>query len=187
MARVVGIDLGTTNSLIAVADESSTCILTNQLGARLTPSVVRFLPDGQVTVGQPAFDARLTDPEHTITGIKRFMGRTYNEVADLAEDVPFRVVAGPENRAMIRAYDRDHAPEEISALILKELKSAAEAHFGESITDAVVTVPAYFNQVQRAATSRAVELAGFRLLRLVAEPTAAALAYSAGASRARPG
>jgi molecular chaperone DnaK len=179
MSRIVGIDLGTTYSLVAVATDKRASILPNLLDSRLTPSAVRFLPDGEVVVGQAAYDARVSDARNTITGIKRFMGRSFNEVADLAERVPFDVIPGPDNRAAIRAYGREYTPEEVSAFILRHLKTAAEVRLGEPVTEAVVTVPAYFDQDQREATRKAAALAGLDVKRLLVEPTAASLAYCA--------
>lgn len=177
MSRIIGVDLGTTNSLAAVLEGGRPRVTPNRFGSRTTPSVVRFLPDGHTVVGEPAERARMQDPEHTVSGIKRFIGRYYNEVADLAELVPFPVVPGEDDRAVVHLGGRDWSPPEISALVLRELKEAAEAFLGEEVSRAVVTIPAYFNDAQRRATGDAVRLAGLELVRLVPEPTAAAMAY----------
>jgi molecular chaperone DnaK len=177
MSRIVGIDLGTTNSLIAIAEGGHPRVIPNRFGSRTMPSVVRFLPDGHTVVGQPAERARMQDPEHTVSAIKRFIGRSYNEVADLAELVPYRIVPGEDDGAAVHLSGRDWSPPEISALILRELKESAEAFLGEEVDRAVVTIPAYFNDAQRRATGDAVRLAGLELVRLVPEPTAAAMAH----------
>ena len=185
MSRIVGIDLGTTNSLIAVVEGGHPRVIPNRFGSRTTPSVVRFLPDGQTVVGGAAERARMQDPEHTVSGIKRFIGRFYNEVADLAELVSYPVVPGEDDRAMVHLGGRNWSPPEISAMVLRELKESAETFLGEEVGRAVVTIPAYFNDAQRRATGDAVRLAGLELMRLVPEPTAAAMAY--GFSEQRDG
>ncbi len=177
MSQIVGIDLGTTNSLVAVLAGDRPVVIPNRLGSRLTPSVVRFFADGHQVTGEPARRARSEDPRHTVGGIKRFIGRYYNEVADLAELAPYRVVPGPNDEATIRLHGRDWSPEEISSLVLRDLKNSAEAYLGEKVDRAVVTIPAHFNGAQRRSTAKAVELAGLSLERLLQEPTAAALAY----------
>jgi molecular chaperone DnaK len=177
MSRIVGIDLGTTNSLVAIVEGGRPRVIPNQRGARFTPSVVRFFPDGHAVVGEPAQRARMQDPEHTIAGIKRFIGRHYNEIADLADLAPYAVVSGATAEARVNLFGKDLSAEEISALVLGDLKRTAEAYLEEEVTHAVVTIPAYFNDAQRRATGRAVKLAGLQLERFVAEPTAAAMAY----------
>lgn len=145
----------------------------------MTPSVVRFLADNQEVAGEPALRKRMEHPESTVAGIKRFIGRAYNEVADLAAMAPFQVVPGYDNSAMVRTQDRERSPVEISAAILRELRRAAEAYLGETVDRAVITVPAYFTEAQRRATGEAARAAGLRVDRLVPEPTAAAMAYGA--------
>jgi molecular chaperone DnaK len=185
MSRIVGIDLGTTNSLVAVVEGGRPMVIPNRFGSRTTPSVVRFLPDGQTVVGEPAERARMQDPQHTVSGIKRFIGRFYNEVSDLAELAPYPIVAGEDDRAMVHLGGRNWSPPEISAMVLRELKESAEMFLGEEVDRAVVTIPAYFNDAQRRATAEAVRLAGLELVRLVAEPTAAAMAYGLAEHRDR--
>jgi molecular chaperone DnaK len=175
LGRIVGIDLGTTNSLVGVVEGGEPRIIPNERGDLLTPSVVRLLPGGLATAGVEAARTQALFPSTTVAGIKRFMGRSYHEVIDLAEMVPFQVVPGPENEAAVQAEGRVWLPEEISAEILKALKRSAEAYLGEPVTDAVVTVPAYLTERQRSATRRAAELAGLEVKRLVVEPVAAAM------------
>lgn len=177
MPRMIGIDLGTTNSLVAVVEGDQPRIILNRFGSRLTPSVVRFFPDGSTVVGLPAERARMQDPKHTVSGIKRFIGRYFNEVMDLAELVPYEVAADEDSYAVVQMYGREWSPVEISALILRELKESAEDYLGEAIEEAVITIPAYFNDAQHRATVAAGRLAGLNVKRLVAEPTAAALAH----------
>jgi molecular chaperone DnaK len=171
---IVGIDLGTTNSLIATAKSEPLILAAPH---RLVPSAVRITADGVVAAGAAAKLEVIRDPIHTITGIKRFMGRRYSEVADLADFVPYNVVPGPDDFACVHVGGRLWRPEEISAEILKVLKTAAEEHLSENVDRAVITIPAYFNYEQANATRRASELAGMQCIRLVAEPTAAAFAY----------
>jgi Ethanolamine utilization protein EutJ (predicted chaperonin) len=185
MSKIIGIDLGTTNSLVAVMEGERPVVVPNRFGARTTPSVVRFLPDGHTVVGEAAERARMQDPEHTVSGIKRFIGRYYNEVADLAELVPYRVVPGDDDRAMVHLHGREWSPPEISALILRDLKESAEAFLEDAVSRAVITIPAYFNDAQRRATGDAARLAGLELMRLVPEPTAAAMAYGFADGRDR--
>src|ERR1700753_2894136 len=179
MSRIVGIDLGTTNSLVAAVEGDRPRILVNQRGSRTTPSVVRFLPDGHTEVGAPAQRARIQDPTHTVTAVQRFIGRHYNEIADLAALVPYAVVSAADAETRILMYGRELSPEQISALVLDELRQSAQIALGEKVSRAVITVPAYFNDSQCRATARAAELAGLHLERLIAEPTAAAMAHSA--------
>lgn len=180
MGKIVGIDLGTTNSVVAVIERGRPVIIPNRLGKQSTPSVVQIMSDHRTLVGIPAVRAMPIDPKNTVSGIKRFMGRYYNEVFDIAEVVPFDVVPGSDQRAVVRAHGRDYTPEAISALILDELKCSAEAYLGEPVHEAVLTIPAHFNESQRRATRRAAELAGFKVLRTIVEPTAAALAHGLG-------
>jgi molecular chaperone DnaK len=177
MGRVIGIDLGTTNSCMAVLEGGDPTVLENSEGGRTTPSVVAFAKDGQRLVGTPAKRQAVTNPENTIFSIKRFMGRKSAEVSEEMTIVPYRVVSGPNGDARVEADGKQYAPPEISAMILQKLKSDAEAKLGETVTDAVVTVPAYFNDAQRQATKDAGRIAGLNVLRIINEPTAAALAY----------
>src|SRR5690348_4759489 len=177
MSKVIGIDLGTTNSCMAVMEGGEPTVIPNAEGGRTTPSVVAFAKDGQRLVGTPAKRQAVTNPENTIFSIKRFMGRKSAEVSEEMTIVPYRVVSGPNGDARVEADGKQYAPPEISAMILQKLKSDAEAKLGETVTDAVITVPAYFNDAQRQATKDAGQIAGFNVLRIVNEPTAAALAY----------
>lgn len=177
MGKVIGIDLGTTNSVVAVMEGGEPTVIVNQEGARTTPSVVAFTKDGERLVGQVAKRQAVTNPDNTIYSIKRFMGRKHDEVAPESARVPYRVVAGPNGDASVEVRGKQYSPPEISAMILQKLKSAAEDHLGTTVTDAVITVPAYFNDAQRQATKDAGRIAGLNVLRIVNEPTAAALAY----------
>jgi molecular chaperone DnaK len=178
MAKTIGIDLGTTNSCMAVLEAGEPTVIPNAEGGRTTPSVVAFTKDGQRLVGAPAKRQSVTNPENTISSIKRFMGRKSSEVTEEMKIVPYGVVAGPNQDARIKVGDGEPlAPPEISAMILQKLKADAEAYLGEPVTDAVVTVPAYFNNAQREATKDAGRIAGLNVLRIINEPTAASLAY----------
>jgi molecular chaperone DnaK len=177
MAKTIGIDLGTTNSCVAVLEGGEPTVIPNAEGGRTTPSVVAFTKDGQRLVGAPAKRQSVTNPQNTIFSIKRFMGRKYSEVSEEMKIVPYEVVAGPNGDARVKAEDKEYAPPEISAMILQKLKADAEAYLGETVTDAVVTVPAYFNNAQREATKDAGKIAGLNVLRIINEPTAASLAY----------
>ena len=179
MGKVVGIDLGTTNSAIAVIEGGNPTVIVNQEGSRLTPSVVGFSKNGERLVGQLARRQAVLNPENTVYSIKRFMGRRYDEIRDERERVPYKVVSGPNNGARfdVPATDKAYTPEEISAMVLQKLKQDAEKYLGEPVTQAVITVPAYFNDSQRQATKDAGRIAGLEVLRIVNEPTAAALAY----------
>ncbi len=177
MGKTIGIDLGTTNSCMAVLEGGEPAVIPNAEGGRTTPSVVAFTKDGQRLVGAPAKRQAVTNPQNTVSSIKRFMGRKSSEVSEEMTIVPYEVVAGPNGDARVRAGDRELAPPEISAMILQKLKADAEAYLGESVTDAVVTVPAYFNNAQREATKDAGRIAGLNVLRIINEPTAASLAY----------
>src|ERR1700758_3965030 len=177
MAKTIGIDLGTTNSCVAVLEGGEPAVIPNAEGGRTTPSVVAFTKDGQRLVGAPAKRQQVTNPESTIFSIKRFMGRKYDEVSEEMKIVPYEVVKGPNDDVRVKAGGKEYAPPEISAMILQKLKSDAEAYLGESVADAVITVPAYFNNAQREATKDAGKIAGLNVLRIVNEPTAAALAY----------
>jgi molecular chaperone DnaK len=177
MAKVIGIDLGTTNSVVAVVEGGNPSVIANQEGSRLTPSVVGFTKEDEILVGQVAKRQSITNPENTVFSIKRFMGRRYDEVLQEIKLVPYKVVKASNNDARIEVRGKQYAPPEISAMILRKLKEAAEAYLGEKVTQAVITVPAYFNDSQRQATKDAGRIAGLEVLRIINEPTAAALAY----------
>ena len=177
MARTIGIDLGTTNSCVAVLEGGEPTVIPNAEGGRTTPSVVAFAKDGQRLVGAPAKRQSVTNPENTISSIKRFMGRKFSEVSEEMKIVPYEIVSGPNGDVRVKAGGKEYAPPEISAMILQKLKADAEAYLGETVTDAVVTVPAYFNNAQREATKDAGKIAGLNVLRIINEPTAASLAY----------
>jgi molecular chaperone DnaK len=177
MAKTIGIDLGTTNSCVGVIEGGEPAVIPNAEGGRTTPSVVAFTNDGQRLVGAPAKRQQVTNPQNTIFSIKRFMGRKFGEVSEEMKIVPYEVVEGPNGDVRVKAGDKEYAPPEISAMILQKLKADAEAYLGETITDAVITVPAYFNNAQREATKDAGKIAGLNVLRIINEPTAAALAY----------
>jgi molecular chaperone DnaK len=175
--KVIGIDLGTTNSVVAVMEGGQPTVIVNQEGARTTPSVVAFTKDAERLVGQVAKRQAVTNPEHTVFSIKRFMGRKFDEVPSEASRVPYKVVRADNGDAWVNARDKKSSPPEISAMILQKLKQAAEDYLGEKVADAVITVPAYFNDAQRQATKDAGKIAGLNVLRIINEPTAAALAY----------
>ncbi|MBK9517271.1 MAG: molecular chaperone DnaK [Anaeromyxobacter sp.] len=177
MGKIIGIDLGTTNSVVAVMDGRDPIVISNEEGSRITPSVVGYAKDGERLVGQVAKRQAITNPEKTIYSIKRFMGRRFDEVTEETKRVPYKVVEGPNGDARIEIDGKQNSPPEISAQVLLKLKRAAETHLGEKVTDAVITVPAYFNDAQRQATKDAGEIAGLNVRRIVNEPTAAALAY----------
>ncbi len=178
MAKVIGIDLGTTNSAVAVMEGGEAKIIANEEGGRTTPSVVAFTKDGQRLVGQIARRQAITNPENTIFSIKRFMGRRYGEVSDELKLVPYKVTTGKDDQVVVEAMGKKYTPPEISAMVLGKLRASAEAYLGEKVSQAVITVPAYFNDAQRQATKDAGTIAGLEVLRLVNEPTAASLAYS---------
>jgi molecular chaperone DnaK len=177
MAKTIGIDLGTTNSCMAVLEGGEPTVIPNAEGGRTTPSVVAFAKDGQRLVGAPAKRQQVTNPTNTIFSIKRFMGRKFDEVNEEMTIVPYEVVKGPNADVRVMADGKQYAPPEISAMILQKLKTDAEAYLGESVSDAVITVPAYFNNAQREATRDAGKIAGLNVLRIINEPTAASLAY----------
>src|SRR5256714_1695995 len=176
MAKTIGIDLGTTNSCMAVLEGGEPTVIPNAEGGRTTPSVVAF-KDDQRLVGVPARRQQVTNPQNTVFSIKRFMGRKWDEVSEEMTIVPYEVVKGQNGDARVKAGGKEYAPPEISAMILQKLKGDAEAYLGEQVTDAVITVPAYFNKAQREATKDAWKVAGLNVLRIINEPTAAALAY----------
>src|SRR4051812_16921010 len=177
MAKVIGIDLGTTNSCMAVIEGGEPTVLPNAEGGRTTPSVVAFAKDGQRLVGAPAKRQQVTNPQNTVFSIKRFMGRKFEEVSEEMTIVPYEVVKGGNDDVRVKVDDTEYTPQEISSMILQKLKTDAEAYLGEPVTEAVITVPAYFNNAQREATKDAGTIAGLNVLRIVNEPTAAALAY----------
>ena len=177
MSKIIGIDLGTTNSVVAVMEGGEAVVIANAEGSRLTPSVVAFTRDGERLVGQVATRQAITNPENTVFSIKRFLGRRFDETRQEAGRVPYQVVAGDDAMARVRVRDKEYTPQEISAMILGKLKADAEAYLGEKVTQAVITVPAYFNDGQRQATKDAGRIAGLEVLRIINEPTASALAY----------
>src|SRR4051794_29566415 len=185
MAKVIGIDLGTTNSVVAVMEGGQPVVVVNQEGARTTPSVVAIAKDGERLVGQVAKRQAVTNPEHTVFSIKRFMGRAFEEVGAESARVPYRVVRAEHGDARVEVRGTTYSPPEISAMILQKLKKSAEDYLGEPVTEAVITVPAYFNDGQRQATKDAGRIAGLTVLRIINEPTAAALAY--GLDKAQAG
>jgi molecular chaperone DnaK len=184
MSKVIGIDLGTTNSCMAVLEGGEPTVIANAEGGRTTPSVVAFAKDGDRLVGVTAKRQRETNPKNTVFSIKRFMGRKKAEVSEEMTMIPYDVVAGPNDDVRVKAGDQELAPPELSAMILQKLKADAEAYLGETVTDAVITVPAYFNDAQRQATKDAGKIAGLNVLRIINEPTAAALAYGLDKDRA---
>src|ERR1700716_4768781 len=179
MPKTVGIDLGTTNSVIAVREGGEPVVIPNSEGARPPPAVVASTKSGERLVGQLARRQAAVNPENTIYSIKRFMGRTYSEVESERKIVPYEVKPGKDDRVVVHvpSASKDFTPEEISAMILQKLKADAEAYLGEKVTDAVITVPAYFNDSQRQATKNAGQFAGLNVVRIINEPTAASLAY----------
>ncbi len=177
MSKVIGIDLGTTNSVVAVMQGGEPVVIPNQEGGRTTPSVVAVTKAGERLVGQVAKRQAVTNPENTVYSIKRFMGRRYEEIGEEVRRIPYKVVRGPHDDARVEIFGKPYSPPEISAMILQKLKAAAEDFLGEKIAKAVITVPAYFNDSQRQATKQAGEVAGLEVLRIINEPTAAALAY----------
>jgi molecular chaperone DnaK len=177
MAKIIGIDLGTTNSVVAVMEGSSPKVLVNSSGSRLTPSVVGFTDKGERLVGQIARHQQVTNPENTVFSIKRFMGRRHNEVSSEEKIVPYKITGGANELVKVDVRGKEYTPPEISAMILQDLKKTAEDYLGEKVTNAVITVPAYFNDSQRQATKDAGKIAGLEVERIINEPTAAALAY----------
>ncbi len=177
MGKIIGIDLGTTNSVVAVMEGGEPVVIPNSEGARTTPSVVAFTKKGERLVGAPAKRQAVTNPENTIFSIKRFMGRFYDEVQEEIKEVPYKIELGNNNVVVVRVGDKTYTPPEISAMILQKMKQTAEEYLGEKVTEAVITVPAYFNDAQRQATKDAGRIAGLDVKRIINEPTAAALAY----------
>ena len=180
MGKIIGIDLGTTNSCVAVMEGSEPVVMANSEGQRTTPSIVGFTAKGDRLVGQPAKNQIVTNAENTVFSIKRFMGRKYREVPGELSMIPYKVVSGPADAIRINIRDKQYSPEEISANVLQKMKKTAEDYLGETVTEAVITVPAYFNDAQRQATKDAGKIAGLEVKRIVNEPTAAALAYGFG-------
>lgn len=177
MSKIIGIDLGTTNSCVSVMEGSDPVVIPNSEGKRTTPSIVAFVKGGERKVGDPAKRQAVTNPKHTVGSIKRFMGHTFDEVANEMKYVPYTVVKGEGGVPRVVIDDRKFSPQEISALILQKMKKTAEDYLGREVTEAVITVPAYFNDSQRQATKEAGEIAGLKVMRIINEPTAAALAY----------
>ena len=177
MSKIIGIDLGTTNSVVAVMEGDRPTVIINSTGNRTTPSVVGFTEKGDRLVGQPARHQQVTNPKNTVFSIKRFMGRRHNEVEHEEKLVPYEIIGGGEDLVQARVRDKEYAPAEISAMILRDLRKTAEDYLGETVEKAVITVPAYFNDAQRQATKEAGEIAGLKVERIINEPTAAALAY----------
>ncbi|MGA2148693.1 MAG: molecular chaperone DnaK [Bryobacteraceae bacterium] len=177
MSKIIGIDLGTTNSVVAVMESGQPTVIANQEGARTTPSVVAFTKSGERLVGQVAKRQAITNPENTVFSIKRFMGRRFDEVSEEMKMVPYKVTRGDHGDARVETFGKKLSPPEISAMILTKLKEAAESYLGEKVTQAVITVPAYFNDAQRQATKDAGKIAALEVMRIINEPTAAALAY----------
>lgn len=175
--KVIGIDLGTTNSVVAIMEGGEPKIIINEEGSRLTPSVVAFTKDGEILVGQTAKRQAITNPENTVFSIKRFVGRRFSEVQGEIKTVPYKVVADQEGNVRVEVRGKQYTPQEISAFVLQKLRKSAEAYIGQTIEDAVITVPAYFNDSQRQATKDAGRIAGLNVLRIINEPTASALAY----------
>src|SRR3954462_13305944 len=177
MGKIIGIDLGTTNSVVAVMEGKEAKVIVNEEGSRLTPSVIAWDDKGEVLVGTIAKRQAVTNPENTVYSAKRFMGRRYDEVQEESKRVPYRIVRGPNGDAWFQVHDKQVPPPEVAAKVLQKLKKAAEDYLGEKVTDAVITVPAYFNDAQRQATKDAGKIAGLEVRRIINEPTAAALAY----------
>lgn len=177
MGKIIGIDLGTTNSCVAVMEGNEPVVIQNSEGGRTTPSVVAFSKDGERLVGAPAKRQAITNPDKTVASVKRFMGRMFNEVKDETKQVSYKVVKGDDGTARVEIEDRKYAPQEISAMVLQKMKQTAEEYLGEKVTEAVITVPAYFNDAQRKATQEAGKIAGLEVKRIINEPTAASLAY----------
>lgn len=177
MGKIIGIDLGTTNSCVAVMEGNEPVVIPNSEGKRTTPSIVAFLDKGERKVGDPAKRQAITNPTKTIFSIKRFMGNSFSEVTTETGRVPYKVVKGDNNTPRVEIEDRKYTPQEISAMILQKMKQTAQDYLGQDISEAVITVPAYFNDAQRQATKEAGEIAGLKVMRIINEPTAAALAY----------
>ncbi|MBL8936632.1 MAG: Hsp70 family protein, partial [Archangium sp.] len=185
MGKIIGIDLGTTNSVVAIMEGREPKVIVNEEGSRITPSVVAYTKDNERLVGQVAKRQAITNPERTIYSVKRFMGRRHDETTEEAKLVPYKVGRGPNGDARVEIDGKLLSAPEISAQVLLKLKRAAENYLGEKVTEAVITVPAYFNDAQRQATKDAGEIAGLNVRRIVNEPTAAALAYGLDKKKAQ--
>ncbi len=177
MGKIIGIDLGTTNSCVAVMEGNEPVVIPNSEGKRTTPSIVAFVENGERKVGDPAKRQAITNPEKTISSIKRFMGETYDRCLKEVKRIPYKVNKGENNTPRVQIDDRKYSPQEISAMILQKMKKTAEDYLGQEVTEAVITVPAYFSDAQRQATKEAGEIAGLEVRRIINEPTAASLAY----------
>ncbi|MDP4275976.1 MAG: Hsp70 family protein, partial [Bacteroidota bacterium] len=177
MSKIIGIDLGTTNSCVAVMEGNEPVVIPNSEGKRTTPSIVAFIDNGERKVGDPAKRQAITNSQKTVYSIKRFMGETYDKVTKEIERVPYNVIRGDNNTPRVKIEDRLYTPQEISAMILQKMKKTAEDYLGQEVTEAVITVPAYFSDSQRQATKEAGEISGLHVKRIINEPTAAALAY----------
>ena len=176
MSKIIGIDLGTTNSCISVLEGGDPVVIVNSEGSRTTPSVISF-DKGDIKVGSAAKRVAVTNPENTLSSVKRFIGQRYSELNSEHLKVPYKVSKGSGDSVIITANDKEYVPQEISAMVLQNIRQSAEAYLGEAVTKAVITVPAYFNDSQRQATKEAGQIAGLEVLRIINEPTAAALAY----------
>ncbi len=177
MSKIIGIDLGTTNSCVAVMEVNEPVVIPNSEGKRTTPSMVAFIENGERKIGDPAKRQAITNPIKTVFSIKRFMGETYDKVQVEINRVPYQVIKGENNTPRVKIEDRRYTPQEISAMVLQKMKKTAEDYLGHEVTDAVITVPAYFSDSQRQATKEAGEIAGLNVKRIINEPTAASLAY----------
>ena len=177
MSKVIGIDLGTTNSCVSVMEGNEPIVIQNSEGTRTTPSVVGFLENGERLIGQPAKRQAITNPEKTISSVKRFMGESFENIKSELKKISYNIVEGENKTPRIDVGDRKYTPQEISAMVLQKMKKTAEDHLGSEVKEAVITVPAYFNDSQRQATKEAGEIAGLNVRRIINEPTAAALAY----------
>jgi len=177
MSKIIGIDLGTTNSCVAVMEGNEPVVIQNDEGRRTTPSIIAFLENGERKVGDPAKRQAITNPTKTISSIKRFMGSRFAEVKGEAKETSYKVVKGDNDTVKVVIDDRKYSPQEISAMVLQKMKKTAEDFLGSEVSEAVITVPAYFNDSQRQATKEAGEIAGLKVRRIINEPTAAALAY----------
>src|SRR3972149_5131008 len=177
MSKIIGIDLGTTNSCVSVMEGNEPVVIPNSEGKRTTPSIVAFVENNERKIGDPAKRQAITNPTRTVYSIKRFMGEPFDNVQKEIKRVPYKVVKGDNNSTKIKIDDRTYTPQEISSMILQKMKKTAEDYLGQEVTEAVITVPAYFNDSQRQATKEAGEIAGLTVKRIINEPTAAALAY----------
>ena len=177
MSKIIGIDLGTTNSCVSVMEGNEPVVIPNAEGKRTTPSVIAFVEGGEIKVGDPAKRQAVTNPTKTISSIKRFMGNKFSESPKEVKRVPYKVVKGDNDTPRVDIDGRLYTPQELSAMVLQKMKKTAEDYLGQSVTDAVITVPAYFNDAQRQATKEAGEISGLKVHRIINEPTAAALAY----------